>query len=167
VASLAGGWLENFAVCHRLPQAIAEHGIGRFVGRRVLRWASEAFARNISGFGISTALGVMLGMIPVFGIFFGLPLDLRHVTLSTGQLAFALSSLGPEALGRPDTLSAVVGIGIIFSLNLGVSFFLALAVALRAREVPRRDRWSLFSVIARHFVRHPLQFLLPPRTPKS
>jgi site-specific recombinase len=162
-SSLAGGWLENFAVYRRLPQAIAEHGLGRLFGGRFMRWLSEFFARNISGYGSSVALGLMLGMTPVLGKFFGLPLDVRHVTLSSGTLALALARDGMRVIDHPGALAAIAGIGVIFVLNLSVSFFLALTVALRAKEVPRRDRWALASAIARRFVQRPLEFVIPPR----
>ncbi|HEY0706363.1 MAG TPA: gliding motility protein, partial [Polyangia bacterium] len=162
-ASLAGGWVENFAVYRRLPQAIAEHRLGRWLGRRPLAWASGFFARNISGLGGSVALGVMLGMTPPVGAFFGLPLDVRHVTLATGQLAFAIAEGGMVNLSRPEVGWAAVGIALTFVFNLGTSFFLALTVALRARQVPRRDRWALVRAIGLHFLRHPRDFFWPPR----
>ena len=34
----------------------------------------------------------MLGVVPVVALFFGLPIEVRHVTLSTGQLADADNS---------------------------------------------------------------------------
>jgi site-specific recombinase len=162
VSSLAGGWVENFAVYRQLPRAIAEHRLGRLFGRRLMGWLSEAFARNVSGYAGSVALGLMLGMTPALGAFFGLPLDVRHVTLSTGTLALALAT-GDFVL-PPGAPAAMLGIAIIFVLNLGVSFGLALAVALRARQVPRRARWALFLAIARRFFRRPQEFLLPPRS---
>jgi site-specific recombinase len=83
------------------------------------------------------------------------------VTLSTGQLAFALAEGGWAGLQRPAAAWAVAGIAVTFVLNLGTSFFLALAVALRARDVPRRNRLRLFSAIARRLVSHPGEFLWP------
>jgi site-specific recombinase len=166
-SSLVGGWIENFAVYRRLPQAIAEHRLGKVTGRRFLRWFSEVFAHNVSGWAGSLALGMMLGMTPVLGKFFGLPLDVRHVTLSSGSLALALSGQFAAPLSHPDALAAIGGIGIIFVLNLGVSFFLAITVALRAKEVPRRDRWALLSAILRRMIARPGEFLFPPRNPQE
>ena len=96
VSSVGAGWLENWAVYRRLPEAIAEHRMRRFVGSRLTRWASQVFAHNISGIGGNATLGVLLGMTPVMGKFFGLPLDVRHVTLSTGALTLAGCGLGAE-----------------------------------------------------------------------
>jgi site-specific recombinase len=88
---------------------------------------------------------------------FGLPLEGRHVTLATGTLAFAACSLGTARL----TLAPCIGIALIGLLNFGVSFALALAVALRARDVTGRERLGLAVAVARRFVRHPLEFFLP------
>jgi site-specific recombinase len=160
-SSIAAGWLENWAVYRRLPEAIAQHRIGRFVGRRVTQWWSSVFARNISGVGGNVALGVLLAMTPVVGKFFGVPLDVRHITLSTGALAFSVSSLGGEAvaLGLPQ---AVLGIAVIGLLNFGVSFLLALGVALRAREVNRSDSLRLLRAVLARFATRPREFFLPP-----
>jgi site-specific recombinase len=88
---------------------------------------------------------------------FGLPLDVRHVTLSTGSLAFSACTLGWSSL----TLAPCLGIALIRLLDFGVSFALALAVALRARDVTGRERLGLALAVARRFVRHPLEIFLP------
>lgn len=166
LSSLVAGWLENWAVYRRLPEAIEHHPMGRIVGRRVMGWLSRVFSRNVSGFGGNVSLGVLLAMTPIAGKFFGLPLDVRHVTLSTGALTLAVSSLGRSA-AIGDVIAAGIGILIIGSLNFGVSFVLALAVALRARQVERSDRWRLLLSLFATFLRSPLQFFVPPRNPEA
>jgi site-specific recombinase len=165
-SSLAAGWLENWAVYRRLPEAIEHHPLRRFVGRRVMAAISRAFARNVSGFGGNISLGVLLAMTPIAGKFFGLPFDVRHVTLSTGALTLGVSSLGSSA-GWSSILAAACGIVIIGCLNFGVSFVLALAIALRARQVERSDRWRLLASLVATFVRSPGQFFFPPRDPEA
>jgi site-specific recombinase len=93
LSSLAGGWLENWAVYNRLPQAIAEHRLGGALKRQTLIRISDVFSRNLSGWGGSIALGFMLGMTPPLARFFGLSLDVRHVTLSTGTVALSVTTL--------------------------------------------------------------------------
>lgn len=162
LSSVGAGWLENWAVYRRLPEAIAEHRIRRFIGARLPRWFSRVFAHNISGIGGNTSLGLLLGMTPVMGKFFGLPLDVRHVTLSTGALTLAGCTLGHEAIRTPAYIAAIAGIAVIGTLNFGVSFVLALAVALRARGVETKARFKLLASVAITFVRSPFQFFLPP-----
>jgi site-specific recombinase len=134
--------------------------MGRVVGRRTMAWLSRAFARNLSGAGGNVALGTLLGMTPVLGKFFGLPLEVRHVTLSTGALVLAASSFRGEALAQ-GLLPAMLGIAIIGLLNFGVSFALALLVALRAREVNRSDRLRLARAVLARFATQPKEFFLP------
>jgi site-specific recombinase len=162
-SSIVAGWLENWAVYRRLPDAIAEHRLGRIVGRRTMAWLSRFFLHNVAGFGGNVAIGLMLGMTPVMGKFFGLPLDVRHVTLSTGALTLSVLSLGTEALYTEAFWGAAAGIAVIGTLNFGVSFVLALAVALRARQVDRSDRWRLLQSVIATYMRSPLQFFFPPR----
>jgi site-specific recombinase len=163
-SSLAAGWLENWATYRRLPEALAEHRIQRLVGRRTTEWVAARFARHVSGFGGNVTLGFLLGMTPIMGTFFGLPLDVRHVTLSTGSLVLAILSGGLPVLASSELAWAVVGIVCIGLLNFGVSFALALAVALRAREVQASYKWRLARAVLRRFAQRPMPFFFPPRT---
>jgi len=161
-SSIAAGWLENWAVYRRLPEAIAEHRYGRVLGRGTMRWLSRFLQRNIAGFGGNSTLGFLLAMTPIMGKFLGLPLDVRHVTLSTGALTLAICSQGFSGETAHAIYPALLGIAIIGCLNFGVSFLLALTVALRARDAKRSDRWRLIASVLATFFRSPLQFFLPP-----
>jgi site-specific recombinase len=163
LSSLAGGWIENWAVYHQLPRAIAEHRLGSLVKPERLTEYADYFSQNIAGWGGSIVLGFMLGMAPIFGHFFGLPLDVRHVTLSTGMLALGVSSLGHGAFGLSALVWAALGIAVVFVLNLGVSFYLALRLALRAQDVSRSDHWHIVRALFRQFLLSPREFFLPPR----
>ncbi|HVY07935.1 MAG TPA: hypothetical protein VHB46_18310, partial [Burkholderiales bacterium] len=97
---------------------------------------------------------------PVFGQFLGLPLDVRHVTLSSGMLAFAGSGLrGWFTTGW--FFWALAGVATMFVLNLSVSFFLSLYTAARAYNIARRELAVLGARLLRRLVEHPLDFLLP------
>ena len=164
LASVAGGWFENWALYRRLPRIVAEHPLGGRLGRERLRRFSEALARNASGWGTNVSLGFLLGMTPALGRFFGLPLDVRHVTLSTGTLALAAASLDTDGPLNGAIFRGAAGIAVMFVLNLSVSFVLSLASAARAYGLPGRDVATLFRRLVRRFVTRPGQFLLPPRT---
>jgi site-specific recombinase len=163
MSSLFAGWFENWIVYRRLPDAIRHHRWGkRFGEARMDRWA-RFLEHHAAGFGGSTALGVLLAFVPIFGKFFGLPLDVRHITLSTGSLTLSASSQGIEGLGTSTFVWACLGIVVIGLLNFGVSFTLALIVALRARDVPRGERKTLPGAVLRRFFRKPLEFFYPPK----
>ena len=56
LAALVGGWVDNWAVYHRLPQAIAEHRLGNRFGRlRMIRLAGVV-SRNMSGWATNISL---------------------------------------------------------------------------------------------------------------
>ncbi|MCP3139275.1 site-specific recombinase [Pyxidicoccus xibeiensis] len=164
VSSVAAGWLENFVVYRRLPEALAQHRMLKAVlGEAGARRVADGFLHHVAGVGGSVTLGFLLAMIPVTGSFFGVPLDVRHVTLSFGSLAFAGCALGPEAVLHPDFLAAIAGVGVIGLLNFGVSFALALGVAMRARDVSTREALPFLRAAIVRFVKNPRSFLLPPR----
>ncbi len=162
LSSLAGGWIENWAVYHQLPRAIAEHRLGAAFKPETLQKFSESFARNIAPWGGSIVLGFMLGMTPSIGRFFGVPLDVRHVTLSTGTLSLGITSRGPEVLGRGALIWASIGIAITFVMNLGVSFYLALRLALRAQDISPSENHEILRTLWRRFWAAPREFFLPP-----
>jgi site-specific recombinase len=96
------------------------------------------------------------------GAFFGIPLDVRHVTLSTGTLALAAASFGREWMYKGWFIHTVLGIAVTFVLNLGVSFSIGAAVAMKAYGVPRRDQLRLMRYTALSFLKSPRRFIFPP-----
>jgi site-specific recombinase len=162
LASVVGGWFDNFCAYHRLPLAIAQHPAGERLGReRMARWG-EALARNGAGWATNVSLGFMLGMTPAFGHFLGVPLDVRHVTLNSGVLSLASASLGRGWFEEGMFLRGIAGVAVMFVLNLSVSFLLALATAARAYELPSAGVKALLRSLYRRFTA-PRDFLLPPR----
>lgn len=163
LASVIGGWFDNLCVYHRLPLAIAQHPAGERLGRdRMVRWG-EALARNGADWATNVSLGFMLGMTPAVGHFLGLPLDVRHVTISSGGLSLASASLGRGWFDEGMFLRGIAGVAVMFVLNLSVSFVLALMTAARAYELPPAGVKALLRGLYRRFVTAPRDFLLPPR----
>jgi site-specific recombinase len=167
-SSLMAGWVENWFVLHRLGSALRYNPrIRAWLGtERAARWASW-WRHNISGLAANVSLGFMLGLVPVVASFVAAPLDVRHVTLSTGQLMAALGTLGPAALHEPAFWWCVAALPVTGMLNLGVSFALALRVAVRARGVRLKDRARLRAAIWQRLRYQPLSFVLPPREASS
>ena len=103
----------------------------------------------------------MLGLVPVLLAFLGLPIEVRHVTLSTGQLAAAVGTLGLQLLTQREFWWCAAGLAVTGLLNLGVSFALALAVAMRSRGITLIEQRRLNGALWRRLRRAPLSFLLP------
>lgn len=164
-SSLIAGWCENWFVLHRLDSALAWNPrIREVLGpERAQRW-SLWWRENISGLAANVSLGLLLGVVPVLASFVAAPLDVRHVTLSTGQLMAALGTLGEQAWRDPNFWWCVAAIPLTGLLNVSVSFVLALRVAVRSREVRVKDQALLRAAVWRRLRRQPLSFLLPPRS---
>ena len=161
-SSIIAGWVENWFVLHRLDSALRYNpNITAFLGdTRADRWAT--FMRNnISGLAANVSLGLMLGLVPAFAAFFGLGLEVRHVTLSTGQLAAAAASLGVEVFQLSAFWWCVAGLGATGLLNVGVSFYLALRLALRAHNVSGIDRARISAAISVRLRQRPRSFFWP------
>jgi len=168
LSSLIAGWVENWFVLHRLDSALRWNPRirSRLGAARAERWA-DWWRHNISGLAANISLGFMLGLVPVFAKFLALPLDVRHVTLSTGQIMAALGTLGWPALYEPTFWWCVAAIPVTGMLNVGVSFALALRVAIRSRGVQVKDRGRLWRAMGRRLLTQPLSFVLPPREASS
>jgi site-specific recombinase len=163
-SSLVAGWVENWFVWHRLDSAMQWHPRMRawFGTQGAERWA-HWWRANISGLAANVSLGMILGLTPPLAAFFGLPIEVRHVTLSTGQIAAAVGTLGMEGLREPGLWWCVAAIPLTGFFNLAVSFTLALRVAIRSREVKVHDRARLARALLSALYRSPGRFLLPPR----
>jgi site-specific recombinase len=161
-SSIMAGWTENWFVLHRLDSAMRYNPkITALLGvARADRWA--VFMRtHVSGFAANISLGFMLGLIPAFADFFGLGLEVRHVTLSAGQLGAACASLGWGVLRESALWWCVLALPVMGALNLGVSFYLAFRLALRAHNVTGFGRARISEVIGRRWLEAPLSFFWP------
>jgi len=65
-------------------------------------------------------------------------------------------------LASPLLWWSVAAIPVLGLLNLGVSFYCAVRLAIRAHNVSRVDRARLRAAIGARLRRHPGSFLLPP-----
>lgn len=162
-SSIVAGWVENAFVLHQLGSALRYHPrLRRWIGVQRAQRLGLYLENHISGLAANISLGLMLGMVPVIAQFFGLGLDVRHVTLTAGQIAAAVFALGLPALSTPEFGWALAGFLLIGPLNLGVSFYLAFRVALTAQSVSVTNRGRIRQAISQRFRAQPLSFFLPP-----
>jgi site-specific recombinase len=161
-SSILGGWAENWFVLHRLDSAIRYNPrITAYLGTpRAQRWA-QFWRVNISGFASNIGLGFMLGLVPSIMAFLAIPMEVRHVTLSAGQIGAACASIGWDVVYRHGLWWAVAALPLIGLMNVGVSFYLAFRVALRAHDVSDVGRSRIYGAIATRLRSAPLSFLWP------
>ncbi len=162
LSSLFAAWMDNWFVLYQLSPALMNHrALQRWLGptrtRRLIVWLEH----NIAGLAGNISLGLLLGIVPSIAIFFGLPLDIRHVTLATGQVTAAFAMLGGGHLWQLSTFWIVIGILGTGFFNILVSFSLALFVAIRARNVRGPELQLFRRALLNRLLKSPLSFILP------
>ncbi|MBP7845269.1 MAG: site-specific recombinase [Proteobacteria bacterium] len=148
LSSVAAGWIDNWSAFREIDKAIAHN--------RRLRWLlgslraeklAQRYRSNLAGISGSIILGFLLGLSPKFLAFLGIPLDVRHVTLSTGVVTLAACSQGIDVVKSPELWWAVLGIVGIGLMNISVSFGMAFWVALRARKIEATEREEIYALL--------------------
>ncbi|MBL8909769.1 MAG: hypothetical protein JNM17_03595 [Archangium sp.] len=163
-ASLIAGAGENWFVLRELPGAIASNRLlRRTIGPSRTTRLSRFLTAEAAGFGGNTGFGFLLGFMPMLFVLVGIPLEVRHVTFVTGQLAYAAVQLGPAVFTRGDFLVSLISIPMVGLINFAVSFAFAIVVALRARGLGLRGQIQLLRAVGKHFLRSPREFFLAPR----
>ena len=161
-SSLIAGWVENWFVLRRLDSAIRYNPrFTRWLGKgRAKRWG-DFWRANISSFAANISLGMMLGLTPAIAAFFGLGLEVRHVTLSSGQLGVASATFGLGVLALPAFWWALALLPLNGALNVIVSFYLAFRMALRAHNINGVERSRIYAAIRQRLRSKPSSFFLP------
>ena len=109
----------------------------------------------------------MLGLTPAIALFFGLGLEVRHVTLAAGQLAAAGYTLGGQVLHQQEFWLALAGVALVGPINVIVSFYFAFRTAVAAHNVPRVDRRRINAALRYRLLHAPLSFIFPPKKRKT
>lgn len=162
-SSLVAGWAENAFVLHQLESALRYHrGLWRVFGQQAAWRLSQFMRQHISGLAANISLGLLLGLSPVLAQFFGIDLQVRHVTLSAGQVSAAVYTLGMPALHTPALWWALAGVLAIGPLNLGVSFYMAMRLAMTSQDIPPQQRSQLAQALRQRIRHAPRSFVWPP-----
>ena len=162
LSSLIAGWADNWFALHRVHDVMAYgRRTRRLIGARgAVRWAGF-WQRNVSQIAANVSLGLMLGFLPAIVDALGSTLEVRHVSLSAGQIAAALATLGWELVHTQLFWMAVAGTAATGALNVIVSYALAFNVALASRDMRRDDRVSLTAGVRRRILRRPAALFWP------
>lgn len=163
VASIATGWTANYIAVTRMDAAIA-HSLrlrARLGLKRTARLA-EWVKHHAPGSVGYIVLGFLLGSVPILVSLFGMPLEVRHVTLQAASLGYALDGLLLYgALDHREAVYSLLGILCIGVLNISTSFILSFLLAVRARDVGKEKARTFLKEVGREFVTNPGSFVLP------
>lgn len=161
-SSIIAGWVDNWFALNSLGRTLRRSPpLLAILGQRATKRIVYFLEHNISGLAGNISLGFLLGMFPEIMKFLGVPLDIRHVTLSSGSLGAALPVLGLDFLRTPEFWRAVVGVIFIGFFNVMVSFSMALWIAVRARGIRPRQQLAIRSAVLQRLRSQPFTFLFP------
>jgi len=168
IASLATGWTANYIAVTKMDAAISHslrlrHRFGLERTARLADWVKH-HAPGSAGY---IVLGFLLGTVPILVSLFGIPLEVRHVTLQAASLGYALDAqMLYGALDHREAIYSLLGIFCIGVLNITTSFGLSFLLALRARDVGEEKARTFLKEVGREVLTNPGSFLLPTE-PKS
>ena len=124
--------------------------------KSISNWVNENWAGVVS----NLWFGIFLGSTASLGIFFGLNLDIRHITFASGN--FALGLYGSHfTINFWSFFWSIIGIGLIGFINFIVSFTLSMLLAFRSRNIPLSELHLLNKSIFNYFKKAPLNFFFP------
>jgi site-specific recombinase len=163
VAGLISGYYDNKALYTRMGQRVQQiRGLRRLLGAGRTARLGRYVEDNLGGLMGNFFFGILLGTTGTVGFLLGLPIDIRHITFSAANFATAMVALD-YGMTWAQIANATAGVLMIGTVNLLVSFGLALWVALRARKIVFK-RWILLvQALGRRFAYSPVEFFLGPR----
>lgn len=167
LAGLISGYYDNKAAYNDIAARLRQLSwLRRLLGEQRLARVTSYIGQNLGALAGNFFFGIMLGTIGTIGFVFGLPIDIRHVTFSSANFAFALVGLDYQLTAQQWVLS-LTGVVLIALTNLAVSFSLALLVALRSRRISFGQGSALLGLVWQRFRQAPRSFFVPPREPDT
>jgi site-specific recombinase len=163
LSSLATGWTANYLALTRMESAIANslrirRRLGPARANTIALWVKHHAAGSVG----YVVLGFLLGSVPIVVALFGIPLEVRHVTLAAASLGYALDALWiGHALHRSDVIFSFAGIFLVGVLNISTSFALSFLLAIRARDIREAKARLFLKEVLHTLASHPVSFLLP------
>ena len=166
LSSLATGWTANYIAVSRMHSSIANSlRIRERLGLKRASHLAEWVKHQAPGSVGYIVLGFLLGTVPILVTMFGIPLEVRHVTLQAASLGYAIDAARLfGALNRYDLIFSLLGVLVVGVLNISTSFALSFLLAIRARDVGDEKARTFLKEVWRSLLTHPASFLLPTRT---
>ncbi|MDR4894618.1 MULTISPECIES: recombinase [unclassified Chryseobacterium] len=164
ISGIISGNIGNNSVFYQIPERIAKNlSIRSFFGKKFAKGLSKYYAKNWPGIISNFWFGVFLGATAPVGMFFGLDLDIRHITFAAGN--FALGLYGKDFSVDSYTFwMSFVTVFLIGFFNFLVSFSLSMFLAFRSRKMNFGQVSEIYKEIFGYFIKHPLKFFLPLRS---
>jgi len=161
LSGIISGSIANRDKHHQVYYRIQEHPVLKMTfGREKTKKLADIYEKKWAGIISNFWFGVFMGSTASIGLFFGLNLDIRHITFVSGNLALGLYG-ADFMVALSLVIWCVIGIGVIGLVNFLVSFALSLGLAFRSRNIPLREIRFVIASIWKHFKNKPMSFFFP------
>lgn len=161
ISGIISGNIGNNSVFYQIPDRIAKNlPIRRMFGARFAKSLSKYYAKNWAGIVSNFWFGVFLGATAPIGLFFGLDLDIRHITFAAGNFAIGLYGKDFSVESSVFWISFIT-VFVIGFFNFLVSFSLSMFLAFRSRKMNFGEVREIYRAIFKYFLRNPLKFFIP------
>ncbi|MDP2248743.1 MAG: site-specific recombinase [Nitrosomonadales bacterium] len=163
LAGLIAGYHDNLSIYNKIPQRLRALGwLQKLLGEKRLEKVAKYLENNLGAIAGNFYFGCLLGGMAAIGVLLGLPVDVRHITLTSAFVGFSFVGLEFD-ITLKIALYAVVVVLLIGMMNLLVSFGLALYVAMKSRKVSFVQWRRLGVALVKRLYRNPKEFFMPPK----
>lgn len=162
-SGLIAGYHDNMAIYNKIPQRLRALGwLEAIIGEERLAKVARYVENNLGALAGNFYFGCLLGGMAAVGVLLGLPVDIRHIAFSSAFVGFSFVGLEFDVTINM-ALYAGLAIWLIGTMNLLVSFGLALYVAMKSRKVTFVQWRRLAVALAKRLYRNPREFFMPPK----
>lgn len=161
-SGLIAGYVENYVVYGKIGDRLRESGYFKINFSEKRRYHIVHYIENNLGALIGNiSLGFFLGMAGFFGKIFGIPFDIRHITISAANTSIAFFGLN-HAITAVQLVYTIAGVLMIGFLNFAVSFGLAFIVAVKSRGIHLRKYPEFIGILWKYILKYPADFVKAP-----
>lgn len=154
LAGLITGYYDNKVVFSDIPNRIIKHPFLKRVSPETIRNKFARFiSKNLGAIVGNMALGMFLGLTGNFGKFIGIPIDIRHITISAGN--FAISTAQAYPFSYYFIAVVFMGVLLIGLINIISSFLFSFIIACRSRYLSNKQTFLVFVSMLGYIVMNP------------
>jgi site-specific recombinase len=161
-SGLIAGYVENYVVYGKVGDRLRSlSSFKTFTEKRRYK-IIHYIENNLGALVGNISLGFFLGMAGFLGKTFGVPFDIRHITISAANTSIGLFGLD-NIITTKELVYTLMGVFSIGFLNFAVSFSLAFFVAVKSRGIHLREYPEFLGIMWRYFKKHPQDFVKAPK----
>ncbi len=165
ISGLLAGFVQNKIQYGKVKARLERHPALTLAMKKTKREKFADFIDHNAGSIVGNiSLGFFLGMAGLVPKIFGIPFDIRHITISAANTSIGIYGVGFANLTWQYILVVILGVLGIGFINFLVSFSLAFIVAVKSRGIKLSGYPEFLKILLRYFKKYPMRFIRPGKT---